>query len=289
MKSLYLKAGKTLDVFNDLKDNFSGTLQSYNDEYNLALDSDLAQGNIKGITFSEGMTYLQFDMLFSEDVRMSMELSNNSPIFFAYCSNGTLQHSYGVQGERIRLKQNYTGIFKSNTHINSILHFEKNIRIKFSVIGLQTKSSGIGKNAGLIKKLKNTFCNNNEDCVHIRLQNFKIAQAIQALETVTQKDIGRNLLKNHLLEKILEMEIEQYSDSFSLLLQSINSFILKRVEEIKRASNFIKKFPVELFTTKSFATQNGLWAHKLQEKFKLLSSRTANGFLVMLRIEKQRI
>ena len=36
MKSIYLKAGKTQDVFNDLKDSFNGTLMVNGDEYNLA-------------------------------------------------------------------------------------------------------------------------------------------------------------------------------------------------------------------------------------------------------------
>jgi hypothetical protein len=289
MKSIYLKAGKTQDVFNDLKDNFNGTLISNNDEYNLALRSDFVKGNIEGITFAEGMTYMQFDMVFSDDVRMSMELSNNSPIFFAYCSEGTLQHSYGVQGERKSLKKNYAGIFKSTASVNSILYFEKNIPTKFSVIGMRTNNIVNGQNGELVKKLKNTFFNENEDCLHIKLQDFKIAQEIEALNTVTQKGIVRNLLKNRILENILEIEIEQHTDSFTGISQAINSFTLKRIDEIQRAYNFVMNFPAELFTTKFFLQKIGLFTDKLQERFKLVSSRTVHGFLIFMRIERQRI
>lgn len=289
MKSLYLKAGNTQDVFDDLKDNLKGTLLSNNNEYNLALESDFARGNIDGITFSEGMTYIQFDMVFSDDVRMSMELSNNSPIFFAYCSEGALQHSYGVQGERKSLKKNYTGIFKSSTNVNSILYFEKNIPTKFSVIGMPTKNTRNRQNDVLINKLKHTFFNKNEDCLYFKLQIFKISQEIEAFNALKQIDIGQNLLKNRIIENILEMEIEQYSNSFSALSQAINSFTEQRIDEIKRASNFINNFLFELSTTKFFTPKRGLFSYKLQEKFKLVSSRAVNGFLIFKRIEKQRI
>ncbi|NDP26972.1 MAG: hypothetical protein GZ087_06030 [Flavobacterium sp.] len=269
MKNLYLKAGNTQDVFNNLKDSLKGTLLSDNNEFKLALESDIARGNIEGITFPEGMTFMQFDMVFSDDVRMSMELSNKSPIFFTYCSEGNFQHSYGVQGERKSLKKNYTGIFKSSTNVNNILYFEKNVPTKFSVIGIPTKNTHNKQNDVLIKKLQNTFFNNNKDCLHINLQIIKISQEIEKFNSMKQIGMGRNLLKNSILENILEMEIEQYSNSFSDLSQAVRAFKVKKIAEIKGASNLITNFLFELSTTKFF--------------------RKVNGFLILIRVEKQRI
>lgn len=90
MKKIYLKAGNTEDVFNDLNDNLKGTLVTNNDEFDLTLSSAFARGNIKGIAFPEGMTYMQFDLVFHDDVRLSMESLKTSPIFFAYCSYGSM-------------------------------------------------------------------------------------------------------------------------------------------------------------------------------------------------------
>lgn len=288
MKSIYLKAGKTLDVFNDLKNKFKGSLIVNNEEYNLELKSDFARGTIKGITFSDCMTYMEFDVVFYENVRLSMESFTNSPIFFVYCSQGSLQHSFGEQGEKKRIKKQHSGILKSAASVNSILHFDKQIPIKFSVIGIGTNAVVSDENAELINKLKNTFFNREEDYLDIKVQNSKIADKIAALTTLTQKGIVRNLVSNRILESILEIEIEENRDGFSEILQEINSFTIKRMDEIKRVSHLVMNFPVE-FATRLLPQQTGLLINKLQEEFKLVFSRTIHDFLIFMRIERQGI
>ncbi|HEY6143611.1 MAG TPA: hypothetical protein VIV55_09385 [Flavobacterium sp.] len=288
MKSIYLKAGKTLDVFNDLKNKFKSSLLVNNEEYNLVLKSDFARGTIKGATFSDSMTYMEFDVVFCENVRLSMESFTNSPIFFAYCSQGSLQHSFGEQGEKKRIKKQHSGILKSAASVNSILHFDKQIPIKFSVISIGTNTVGSDENAELINKLKNTFFNREEDYLDIKVQNSKIADKIAALTTLTQKGIVRNLVSNRILESILEIEIEDNRDGFAEILQEINPFTIKRMDEIKRASHLVMNFPVE-FATRLLPQQTGLLINKLQEGFRLVISRTIHDFLIFMRIERQGI
>ncbi|MES2573506.1 MAG: hypothetical protein V4572_01060 [Bacteroidota bacterium] len=288
MKSIYLTAGKTQDVFNDLKDNFNGTLIVNNDEYNLALKADFARGIIKGITFPDGMTYMEFNVIFYEDVRLSMESFTNSPIFFAYCSQGSLTHSFGEQGERKRIKENYSGILKSAARVNSILHFDKQVPIKFSVISIGTNTVVNEENAELINKLKHTFFHIKEDYLDIKVQDAKIANKINELTTLTQKGIVGNLLKNRILENILEMEIAQHTDGFTEIGQAINVFTTKRIDEIKKASDFVMNIPAEV-GAKFLAVKTAMSSNKLHEGFKTLSNRTLHDFLIFMKIERQRI
>ena len=248
MKSIYVKAGKTEDVFNDLKDNFNGTLVVKSNEYNLAVQSDFARGNIKGISFPDGMTYFEFNMFFYENARLSMELFSRLPIFFMYCSEGTLQHSFGEQGEKKRLKEHHRGILKSTKGVNSILYFEREVPIKFSVIGMVTKPIAKGETTELIKKLKNTFFKTTEDYLESSAQNFKITDKIMEFNTVPQQGMVGNVLKNGILENILAMEIEQHTDGFTKMSQALNSIIAKRLDEIKSATTFIINLPVEFMT-----------------------------------------
>ncbi len=46
MKNIYLNTGTINDVFNELETSFKGVLNSNNNEFKLALDSDLIKGNI---------------------------------------------------------------------------------------------------------------------------------------------------------------------------------------------------------------------------------------------------
>lgn len=278
MKSIYLKAGKTQDVFNDLKDNFNGTLTVDNDEYNLAF----AEGNIKGTTFTDGMTFMEFNVIFHEDVRVSIESFTTSPIFFAYCSQGSLQHSFGELGEKKRIKKQQSGILKSAARVNSILHFEKQIPTEFSVIGMGTNSNANNKNAELVNKLKNTFFNTKKDYLNVRVLNSKIADKIKKLDTLTQKGAVGNVLKNRILENILEMEIEQNTDGFTEMAVEIYSFAIKRIDEIKGAARFVVNLPGE-FATKLSALKTGFFTNRLQEGFRLISSRTIHNFLVFIK------
>jgi hypothetical protein len=290
MKNIYLKAGKTEDVFNDLKDNFKGTLVTNNDEFNLALSSAFARGNIKGITFPEGMTYMQFDLVFHDDVILSMESLKTSPIFFAYCSQGSMQHSFGEQGERKIIKKEYSGILKSTSSVNSILYFEKHVPIKFYVIEIGTNTVAANEyNSELIKKLKNTFFHIKEDYLNISYQNSAIAQKIEELNTITHKGIVRNLLINRILENILELEIQQHTDGFATIAETVSSFTLKQINEIKTISNFVMNLSLELFTTDFIAQKTILFANRLQKEFKLTYGRSVQDLLVFMRIERGRI
>jgi hypothetical protein len=289
MKSIYLKAEKTQDVFNDLKNNFNGTLIANNDEFNLILSSSSARGNIKGISFPGGMTYMEFDVIFHDDTRLSMESLRTSPIFFAYCSQGAIQHSFGEQGERKIIKKQQAGILKSSSSVNTILHFEKHIPIKFYVIQIGIDTAVTHKKGELINKLKNTFFNTKEDYLEIKPQNFKVAQKIEELNALIQKGKAVNVLKNSILESILELEIEHHTDGFSKIAQTVNSLALKQIDEIKRVSNTIKDISFEIFATDFIAQKAGIFVNRLQKEFRLMFSRSVHNFLIYIRIERGRI
>ncbi|REH00773.1 hypothetical protein [Flavobacterium aquicola] len=290
MKNIYLKAGKTQDVFNDLKDNFNGILSSGNDEFNVSFASVFAKGNIKGIEFPEGMTYMQFDMIFHDNVRMSIEPLNNSPVFLAYCMDGSLQHSFGEHGKRKSIKKQQTGILKSNSNVNSILHFEKHVPIKFNVIAIGTNhNAAYEPNAVFANKLKKTFSKIEENYLDVSPQCFEISQKIEELNTMPHKGIVRNMEVNRILEKIVELEIEQQTDSFSKLEETINSFTLKQIDHIKSTSGFIKNLSLELFTTDFIVQKAMTVTNKLQKEFKLMFTRSVHEFLLYIRIERERI
>nr|WP_315153847.1 hypothetical protein [uncultured Flavobacterium sp.] len=290
MKSIYLKAGKAQDVFNDLKDNFNGTLVSDNDQFNLAVSSNIAKGDIKGIAFPDGMTFMQVEMVFYDDVRMSMESLSCSPIFFIYCVEGTIQHSFGEQGERKIIKKQQQGILKSNCSVNSILHFERRIPTKFYVIEIGTSGHIHNEqNTELIEKLKNTFFHTKEDYLDISFQNFQIAEKIEALNTMNHKGLIRSLITNRILENILELEIDHHTDVFSQIAQNINSFALNKIDEIKRASNFVMDISLQLFTTDFIIQKAVLFSSNLQKELKLLFTRSVHDFLIYIRVERERI
>lgn len=287
MKNIYLNAAKTKDVFNDLKDSFGGTLIADNDEFNLEFASVLARGSIKGNVFSDKVTYIQFDVIFHDHLRLSMESLGNSPIFFVYCTQGNLRHSFGERGEKKSIKRQQMGVLKSNFSVNSILHFEKNVPIKFYIINIGT--SNISDNDPydvLIKKIRKVFFKTKKNYLDINDQNFKIAEKIEKINALPHTGMVRNIFINRLLENILELEIQQHTDVVSEVGEKINSFILKQVDEINKVTDYILNLSLELFTTDFIAQKFWKLTHKMQKEFKLLFARSVHDFLVYIRIER---
>src|ERR1700749_1985882 len=118
MKKLYLNTGEFNTIFNDLKDSFSGDLTTTNNDYNLDIKSKWAKGKITGTHFEKEISYMHFDLMFHNDVTLSIESFQSAPIFFAYCEEGSLTHSFGANGEKKSLKKQQTGILSNTSSIN---------------------------------------------------------------------------------------------------------------------------------------------------------------------------
>ena len=73
MKNIYLNTGTINKVFNELETSFKGVLNSNNNEFKLALDSNLIKGNIDGVTFINGITSIQASITFSDETLLSIE------------------------------------------------------------------------------------------------------------------------------------------------------------------------------------------------------------------------
>lgn len=286
MKNIYLNAAKATDVFNTLKDIFDGKLTACNDEFHLEFASVSARGSIKGNVFSEAVTYLQFDVTFHDDMRISMESLGNSPVMFMYCTAGKLQHSFGEGGEKKNIRKQQMGVLRSNFGVNSILHFEKHVPIKFYILNIGTSIAEHDPYAFLTHKLKKVFFKTNENYLHIKKQNLKIAEKIENINTLSHKGAVRNIFINRLLENILELEIQQHTDVFSESIEMINAFGAAQVDKINKASNYVMNFSAALFTT-DFITQK-FWqlTYKIQKEFKLLFARSIHDFLIYIRIER---
>ena len=98
MKTVTIHNDKIKNIFEELTLGLGGKIIFDSDEYALEINNDFAKGSIVGSSFSDAISCLQFDMIFSEDVKICIGNPNISPVYFAYCSKGNLSHSFGVSG-----------------------------------------------------------------------------------------------------------------------------------------------------------------------------------------------
>ncbi|MEO7976963.1 hypothetical protein [Flavobacterium sp.] len=237
MKKLYLNTGGLETIFETLQDSLQGTLKLDNDQYSLLVKSKSASGTISGVSFTKQLTYLDFDMEFNDDVVLSMESSDNSPVVFAYCTQGNVTHSFGINGEKKNLKEKHSGILRNTSNINSVLFFKAFERVKFSIISSNVASLQNVEDSNLFSDLKEMFAKSSDNYRYVGPLNLKIAEKLEEFKNVPQKGIVGNLLKKRILENILETEIILHSYGYIRAIQPIIALANKQIDDLKRISN----------------------------------------------------
>jgi hypothetical protein len=250
MRKLYLNTGEFDTVFNDLKDSFCGKLTAKNNEYNLQINSKWTKGSIKGTRFDDKVLFMHFDLEFHQEVSLSIESMKTAPVFFVYCENGTVSHSFGANGEKKVLSKNQSAVLSNSSVINSVLYFESYKRIQFTLLGMPTLTN---RDSDLVSQVKQRFTNDSGNYIYVGKENSKISDKIQEYKTVPQKGAVGTLLKKSILKNIVEMEVEQHSFNYLKTFDPVVNIAKRKINEIKRIStmNFSEMVAAaKLFRTK---------------------------------------
>ncbi len=288
MKSIILETAKIRDMFKQLQQNLGGHLKIDSKEHILSLDNETGHGHIKGQTFKGGLSYLEFDMVFSEDLVLTTQTPENSPICFAYCSKGKVGHSFGQSGEIRELETFQTGILTNEPYQDNVLHFKKDINLKTSLIVVSTSEEVATKKSSYSYRMKQIFFNNNvsTNSLYIGSYNLKIAEKFEELNAISQKGIVRSLLIEGFVHMILALEIQQHSDDLENEANKTGSLSHKEMDSVRELSKFITNYPETQLCIKKLSRKSGLSPSKLQEGFKLMHNRTVTDYIREVRIQK---
>ena len=289
MKTLSLKTEKIKGMFDQLHQNLGGTLNVDSKEHILNINNEIGTGSIKGITFKGGISYLEFDMEFSENFSLIINNPENAPICFAYCSEGNLSHSFGTDGEKRKLENFQTGILTSRSLEKNILYFEKDIHLRTTLIVVNTTAKiKDAESKSLNHKLQKLFLKDGtaENFAYIGSYNLKIAEKIQQLNAITQDGIVRNLLIEGLVYMILALEIQQHTDDVQNANRRTGSLNSREMESVRELSEFIQNYPERQLSVSELCRRSGLSPSKLQEGFKLMQGTTVTDYIREVRVRK---
>src|SRR5690554_189291 len=289
MKITHLNSSTIKAMLEQLKANFGGKILKDLDEYSLEIDNRIGKGKIKGMTLKGGISYLEFDMLFYHNLKLAINIQDKSPIYFTYCSKGSISHSFGLNKEKHNLESYQTGILTCKKNKQHILYFTKDEQLQTTLITVQTSDRvGVSRNHDLIGKLGETFFtqNNSENYVYIGSNNLQIAEKIEQLNAITQKGIVRSLLIQGLVHVILALEIQQHADDLKNPQQESGSLNKREIETIQEVSRYINTDYENQITINQLYDQFGLSPSKLQEGFRLMYGHTVTEYVREVRIKK---
>lgn len=293
MKMIYIRSNNIKDIFGQLQQDLGGELNTYSQEYNLeyrlAVDNDLLSGEITGVCFKNHICFMQYDVVFKEDTILINNIPVSNPIHFMYCAKGTINHSFGIAGQKKALNQFQTGIFSSFPNNDTVLFFERDVEVRLSNIMVTGQCEALTDNntEHLHDRLFKTFMPRNgaKTFAYTGSYNLKIAEQVQQLETITQKGLVRSFLIQGVINLILAMEIQQHKEDQNNAKNNFGSLTKDEMDDIKELSEFIKNYPEIQYNLKYLSSKSGLSPAKLQEGFKLLHNRTVTDYIRNIRVE----
>lgn len=291
MNAISLKTTKFQEIFEQLKLTLNGNLSTKANEYELQLENGFGEGIITGTKLKGGISYLEFDVNFTEDFQLIFDPIENNPIYFAYCFEGHLNYGCGMNGSTQRLENFQTAILASELCEEHILEFKKGVKVKISIITVNTAKDAIGttNNNILKQELRQTFFNKeNEEAanlVYIGSYNLKIADKIRQLNSIQEKGIARSLFFEGIVHIILALEIQQHSEDVKNNGHHLSSLSKTEMSKIADLSLFIQNYSEIPMSIKYLSNKSGLSPNKLQEGFRSMHNRTVTDYIREIRIQ----
>ncbi|WP_340065657.1 AraC family transcriptional regulator [Ascidiimonas aurantiaca] len=294
MTEINITAEDTAGTVKQIQEVIGGRIEERWGEHILHVSGSLANGIIRFITFDWGVSLLEYDITFYDDIKLIMDASRYNPIHFAYCLEGYCKHRFEYQSENEvkTLEQFQSVIITSRKGGLNFGYFPKNVPLEINVIQI-TRKSFLKKRLNGVELLNNKLyevfhdLDDQNTFAFYGAYDLRLADKISALRSVTSKGMIRIMQIEGLIYQILSNHIadhEQFVNEKRLPTTLLN-------RELKIARDLAKQIvanPSKNYRLDELSLETGLSQAKLQEAFKLLYTRTVTEYIRHVRLEAAR-
>lgn len=294
MTEIYVDAESTGDTVKQIQAVIGGTIEDRWGEYTLTVNSALAFGSIRFITFDWGVSLLEYDITFFDDICLVMDASQYNPIHFAYCLEGHCGHRFEYQSkDEVRtLEQFQSVIITSHEGGYNYGYFPAKQKLEINVIQITRKKflkKRLNSLDALNKKLYEVFFDTDHEksFAYFGAYNLKLATKISALRKVKTKGMVRMMMIEGLVYEILSIHILQHDKSVKNKAPE-TSLLRSELRIVRRLAQEIADDVAQEYSLEQLSLKSGLSQAKLQEGFKLLYTRTVTEYIRHARLEAAR-
>lgn len=278
MKILRLTSNAIDKNINTTNVFLGGSVSSFDSERILAFDNEHGTGTITGMHLEGGLSFMQYDVTFNEDLKIVTDPSPMKPIYFMYCLKGSVQQNFSASDAPKTLEEFQTAILGGAGDTNEII-FSEGQKVKLCIINV-VDNSAIENTATLREQMYTLFSKGKEEPLnYYGTYNLRIGEQLAQIGKINQKGIVKKLLVEGILNLTLAMEIQHLQADMEDELNPTGSLTKHELNSIKNISNDIEKHPEVQYSIKSICIDCGISASKLQEGFKLLHSTTVSDFI----------
>ncbi len=294
MIEILVDADSTAGTVQQIQQSLGGTITERWGEHILTVDNGLAVGNIRFITFDWGVSLLEYDITFLEDVCLKMDASKYNPIHFAYCLEGFCKHRFGYQSEAETrtLEQFQSVIITSREGGYNFGYFPKLEKLAINVIQISRQNflnKRLNNVEQLNRKLYEVFLDTDHQKDYAFYGNYdlKLADKIGALRKVNSKGMIRIMQIQGMVYEILAMHIQDHDKAVNNKRPK-TSLLNRELRTVRKVAQMILNDVSKEYSLEMLSLQSGLSQAKLQEGFKVLYARTVTEYIRHVRLEQAR-
>jgi AraC-like DNA-binding protein len=292
MKEIKLNASDLFESIKQIQRNIGGSISQKWGEYTLEVNNSLAKGCIKYIAFDWGVSLIDFDIIFFDDIVLTSGPLDYNPIYFFYCTKGFFEHKFSVEENYKKVEHFHSAITVSNSKSNHQSFFKKGVHIQLNTISIvrnQFLKKRLNISHMLNDKLHDVFVDTQDEkqFAYYGPISLKMADHINVLQNIETEGIIRILQIEGEVYQLLSMHIQlhnTYENSKPLKVSLLKS----ELKKIRSLAKKIAKDSSKNYSLDEISLNSGLSQAKLQEGFKFLYARTVNEYIKHARLEDAR-
>lgn len=282
-----------LSIISQLHQFLKGQIEDKGQEQILSFDNAIGKGVIRTMNFDWGVSLLDYNVNFSEDVKIIIKNTERAPIEFMFLSEGTLKFANTLTNKYVRLERFQNVIISNKINLANTYVFPERTHVKLNVILVQSKSflkKSNSKSEHLHSSLRSVFEGDESTLPfqHLGGFNLKIADKINQLHKFDGNDMVRSLSIEGQLNLILAMQILEHENHENNI--NLNySLSVNEIKKIHKLSNYIlDNISSYSLTIRDLVEESGLSPKKLQQGFRMMYSKSINEYIRHLKMETAR-
>jgi len=292
MKEINLTASNIFEVAKQMQRHIGGDISHKWGEYILEVDNNLAKGCIKYVAFDWGVSLVDFNIIFFENMVLTSGSLVYNPIHFFYCTKGLFEHKFSDEANYKKVQEFHSAIVVSNSKSNHEYFFPKEVHVQLNTISIVRKrflKKRLNISHMLNDKLHKIFVDtqHKNQFAYYGPISLKMADHVNSLKNIKAGGIIRILQMEGEVYHLLSMHIKthnKYEDSKPLKLSLLKS----ELKKIRRIAKKIAKDCSKNYSLDEISLNSGLSQAKLQEGFKFLYGKTVSEYIRHARLEEAR-
>lgn len=279
---------KTVSVIEQLNKSLNGTVTKIYGEEVLKFNNKIGYGTIRNVSFDWGITLLDYDVYFNEDLKIVYKITEETPVEFLFISKGKLNYSTD-DANYVELERFQNVIISNKLNSKNVYIFPSKVNVQLNVIQVVSDEYQKKQNNNidsLQETLLSVFRGRSEELPykHLGGHNLKIASVIKDLNSTEDSGIIKSLSIEGQLNLILALQIAEHKKFITkkVLPDSLSRGDMKKIHD---AANYIVENISQYVTIKILSSIFGLTPKKLQSGFKLLYSKSVNEYIRQVKLE----